>query len=109
MHDSEFAEGDFGYHPAEKKFFLQTRIVCKQETILQNSIAVQHEKRFRLEIFNVKKYNPVNLFRIQKGQATGGVFNYIKVRDHGKRVTIVSQDLQIMLELTSLAGNFEEA
>lgn len=95
MHDSEFTDADFGFDPKEKKFYLHSRIT-------------QSGKQLRLEIFNVNKYNPKNLEKINAGKALGGVFNFIKTSGDCKKLIIVSQDLRIELRLTDLSGSFEE-
>ena len=109
MHDSEFEGEDFGFNSAEKIFFLNSRAVTmKGGFFFQKRSPIQQGKRFHLEFWNVMKYNPINLDKILAGKGIGGVFNYIKIRKQGKRLTIVSQDLRIELELSELKGRFDE-
>ena len=79
-----------------------------QGKFFQTRTSIQSDKHFCLELLNVTKYNPIGLEKIKLGKGISGVFNYIKIQDHGKKLTIVSQDLRIELELTQLAGNFKE-
>jgi hypothetical protein len=95
MHDSEFKLEDFGYDSEKKIFYLKTRLPEKTS------------ESFLLEFYNVEEYNPVNLEKIKMGNAMGGVFNKIKIRDNGLTLEIISQDLKILLKLSKLGGRFE--
>ena len=107
MHDSEFVDSDFSFNSDERKFILYTRDVALQGKFIQTRAPIQSGKCFRLELSNVARYK-TNLEKLKSGKSITGVFNYIKVRDNGKKLTIISQDLRIELELTKLAGKFEE-
>lgn len=95
MHDSEFEEKDFGFDSEKKIFYLKS-----------HSPEVSG-KGFYLEFYNVEKYTPLNLNKIKEGKATGGVFNNIKIRNNGLGLTLISQDLKIILKLSKLEGKFE--
>ncbi|MBI5024956.1 MAG: hypothetical protein HZC18_08200 [Candidatus Omnitrophica bacterium] len=95
MHDSEFKAEDFGFNSEEKIFFLKAHSV-------DNS-----SKEFYLQFYNVKQYSPINLEKVNKGKATAGVFNNIKIRDKGLALEILSQDLRILLKLNKLDGKLE--
>lgn len=107
MHDSEFTENDFKYNPDENKFILLTHIITMQGKIIQTRAPIQSGKRFRLELLNIVKYKS-NLGQLIVGKSTFGVFDHVRIRDAGKKLTIISQDLRIELELDQLAGNFDE-
>jgi hypothetical protein len=107
MHDSEFSDKDFVFDSAENKFILNTRYVTMQGgRFFETRSSIQKDIRFHLEFWNVIKYNPINLDRILESRAIGGVFNYIKIRGGGKKLTLVSQDLRIVLELSEIGGTF---
>jgi len=91
MHDSEFTEADFGFDAEKERFFLKSYSPFRQET-------------FNLQFHNVEKYKTVNLDKIPQRKATGGVFNYIKIRKRGLKLTLVSQDLRIVIEMSKLEG-----
>ena len=95
MHDSEFEEKDFSFSPKEKTFIL---ISYSPEII---------GREFQLKFYNVEKYEAVNLDKIRIGKAMGGVFDNIKVEQGGLKLTLVSQDLSIILRLGKLEGEFE--
>ena len=94
MHDSEFCEKDIGYDSKKHTFQLK---------------AANYEKEFCLKLQNVIAYEPKNLDMVNKGKATAGVFNCIKIRENGNNLAIISQDLQIILKLTKLEGEFQES
>lgn len=96
MHDSEFTEEDFGYDHSTKTFYFKSHLHEDTRT------------EFFLELYNVEKYTPLNLDRIKEGKATGGVLNDIKVKNHGLNLILISQDLNIQLELSNLEGKFEK-
>ena len=108
MHDAEFSGGDFSFEPVTRKFFFNARAVTMQGRFFQTRAPIQSGKRFHLELCNVEEYTPVNLDKILAGKAFGGVLNYIKIRNNGRNLTIVSQDLRIELKLSKLEGLFEE-
>ena len=91
MHDSEFNEKDYGFIPEKKMFFLESR-------------AFRSKEHFRLELYNIEEYKPVNEERIWQGKGIAGVFNYIRIRKHGLKLTLVSQDLRIVMVLSKLEG-----
>ena len=93
MHDSIFREEDFGFDPQKKKFHLKSR-------------CCETGREFYLELLNVETYNPVNLDKIIKEKATGGVFNTIRIKQKGLKLIILSQDLHIKLQLSKLTGEF---
>jgi hypothetical protein len=95
MHDSEFCAEDFGFDSRKKFFYLKTHLP-------KNTV-----KKFILQICNVEKYDPINLDKIQARKATGGVFNTIKIKDQGRVLEILSQDLKILLKLSKLEGSLE--
>ncbi len=96
MHDSEFEGNDFFYDERKKTFYLKSH--CPTDK----------NKLFSLEIYNVEKYNPINLDKIKQGKALGGVFNEIFIASHGLELTVLSQDLRIKLNLSKLEGKFEK-
>lgn len=98
MHDSEFTDQDFGFDQKKEIFFLRSH---------SSEILFKEKKEFHLELYNVKEYNPLNLDKIRKGKALGGVFNYIKIKNNGLGLIIVSQDLKIVLRLSKLEGEFK--
>jgi hypothetical protein len=108
MHDAEFEDSDFGFNSVESKFFLNASAVTMQGSFFQTRAPIQSGKHFSLELLNVKKYTPINLEKVRAGKAIGGVFNYIKVEKRGMKLTIISQDLHIELELGDIAGTLEE-
>jgi len=95
MHDSEFTDEDFGFDSKNETFFLRS---------YSSRTSDKERKEFYLEIYNVKKYTPLNLEKIRKGEAIGGVFNTIDVKSNGLKLTIISQDLKIVLRLRKLEG-----
>jgi len=95
MQDSEFEEEDFGYDLKNETFFLRS---------YSSKVLSKKRKEFYLEIYNVKKYNLLHLDKIKKGKATGGVFNTIDIGHTGLKLSIVSQDLNIVLRLSKLEG-----
>jgi hypothetical protein len=95
LHDSEFTEEDFGFDSKNETFFLRS---------YSPKILSKESKEFYLEIHNVKKYTPLNLDKIKKGKATGGVFNTIDIGHNGLKLSIISQDLNIVLRLSKLKG-----
>ena len=107
MHDSEFSEADFIFNSAEKKFVLRTHPVAMHGKFFQTRAAIQPDICFNLELLNVVKCK-TNLDKLKSGKSIAGVFNFIKMRNNGKNLTIVSQDLRIELELSEFAGRFEE-
>ncbi len=109
MHDSEFGEEDFGYDEKNKIFHINTEmpIFEKKFFCLEKRVPGQINERFKFELHNIEKYNPRNLNKIRMGKGLGGVFNFIKIRDKGHKLTIVSQELHIDLELSKLEGVFE--
>ena len=97
MHDSEFAGNDFGFYSDKKIFYLNSH----SREILG--------KEFYLEFYNVEEYIPLNLDKIKEGKAVGGVLNNIKIGNNGLDLTLISQDLKIILRLTKLEGKLETA
>jgi hypothetical protein len=95
MHDSEFEEEDFGYDPKNGTFFLRS---------YSSKVLNKERKEFYLEFYNVKKYNLINVDKIKKGKATGGVFNTIDIGHTGLKLSVISQDLSIVLRLSKLEG-----
>lgn len=95
MHDSEFQEKDFSFDSEKKTFHLKSYS------------ADIPGKEFYLELHNVEIYEPRNLERIKKGKATGGVFNKIKIGNNGLKLTLISQDLNVVLSLIKIADKFE--
>jgi len=95
LHDSEFTEEDFGFDSKNETFFLRS---------YSSKVLSKERKEFYLEIYNVKKYNLLNLDKIKKGKATGGVFNTIDIGHNGLKLSIISQDLNIVLRLSKLKG-----
>ncbi len=95
MHDSEFTEEDFGFDSKNETFFLRS---------YSSKFLSKERKEFYLEIYNVKKYTPLNSDKIKKGKATGGVFNTIDIGHNGLKISIISQDLNIVLRLSKLEG-----
>jgi hypothetical protein len=95
MHDSEFNEEDFGFDSKNETFFLRS---------YSSRISSKESKEFYLEIYNVKKYTPLNLEKNRKGKAIGGVFNTIDIGHNGLKLSIISQDLNIVLRLSKLEG-----
>lgn len=95
MHDSEFTEEDFGFDSKNETFFLRS---------YSSKILSKESKEFYLEIYNVKKYILLNLDKLRKGKALGGVFNTINIGNNGLKLSIISQDLNIVLLLTRLKG-----
>jgi len=92
MHDSEFNEKDYGFKPEKKMFFLESRAFRSQEHL-------------RLELYNIEEYRPAkNEEKIWQGKGIAGVFNYIRIRKHGLKLTLVSQDLRIVMILSKLEG-----
>jgi hypothetical protein len=109
MHDAEFGEGDFGFNSVDSKFFFNARAVTMQGCwFFQTRSPIQSGKGFHLELPNVIKYK-TNLEQLKPGKSIAGVFNYIKIRKNGKKLTVISQDLHIELELSELAGSFQES
>ena len=109
IHDSEFGEGDFGYNAKDKIFTLTTNSPAFRRKFFLFETRSQDTsgEKFHLEFRNVVKYRPEGLTKIKAGKGTGGVFNYIRVRKKGQKLTLVSQDLSIELELSKLEGRFE--
>ena len=108
MHDSEFCDKDFAFDSIENKFVLNARYVTMQGgRFLKTRSPIQKDICFHLEFWNVTKYDAINLDRILEGRGMGGVFNYIKIRDRGRKLTLVSQDLRIVLELSEIRGTFD--
>ena len=95
IHDSEFTEEDFGFDSKNKTFFLRS---------YSSKVLSKERKEFYLEIYNVKKYNLLNLDKTKKGKATGGVFNTIDIGHNGLKLSIISQDSNIVLRLSKLKG-----
>jgi len=95
MHDSEFTEEDFGFDAKNETFFLRS---------YSSKILREESKEFYLEIYNVKKYTPLNLDKIRKGETTAGVLNTIDIGHNGLKLSIISQDLNIVLRLSKLKG-----
>jgi hypothetical protein len=95
MHDSEFEEGGFGYDSKNETFFLRS---------YSSKVLSKKRKEFYLEIYNVKKYNLLNVDKIKKGKVTGGVFNTIDIGHTGLKLSIISKDLNIVLRLSKLEG-----
>ena len=93
IHDSEFNDKDLKYDPQKRVFSLTTWTSDRL-------------KEFVLDIYNVEEYKPINLDKANKGQATGGVFNDIAIKDEGLNLEIISQDLRIKLRLSKLGGSF---
>ena len=98
MHDSEFTEEDFGFDSKNETFFLRS---------YSSKILSKESKEFYLEIYNVKKYTPLNLNKIKKSKAIAGVLNTIDIRNNGLKLTLISQDLHIVLRLRRLEGNLK--
>lgn len=108
MHDSEFCDKDFAFDSTENKFVLSARYVTMQGgRFLKRRSSVQKDICFHLEFWNVLKCTPSNSDEIPEGRIVGGVFNYIKIRDRGRKLTLVSQDLRIVLELSGIGGTFD--
>jgi hypothetical protein len=109
MHDSEFGIEDFGYDSKNKQFHISTNVPVFERRLLflwkrvPNTIS----EKLYLELHNVEKYNPKNLDRIKAGKGLTGVFNFIRIRNNGRKLTLVAQDLCIELELSKLEGRFE--
>ena len=97
MHDSEFQGKDF-YFNAEKKSF----------GIKSHSPVVLGED-FTLELYNIEKYEPINLDRIESGKGVGGVFDTLKICNSGHKLVFLSQDLKIVLHVSKIEGSFEVA
>ena len=95
MRDSEFEEEDFGYDSKNKTFFLRS---------YSSKVLSKERKEFYLEIYNVKKYNLLNIDKIKKSKATGGVFNTIDIGHTGLKLSIIAQDLNIVLRVSKLEG-----
>jgi hypothetical protein len=95
MHNSEFEEEGFGFDSKNETFFLRS---------YSSKNSSKESKEFYLEIYNVKKYNLLNIDKIKKGKATGGVFNTIDIGHTGLKLSIISQDLNIVLRLRKLEG-----
>jgi hypothetical protein len=95
MRDSEFTEEDFGFDSKNETFFLRS---------YSSKVLSKERKEFYLEIYNVKKYNLLNLDKTKKGKATGGVFNTIDIGHNGLKLSIISQNLNIVLRLSKLEG-----
>jgi len=95
MHDSEFTEEDFGFDSKNETFFLRS---------YSSKISSKESKEFYLEIYNVKKYTPLNLDKTKKYKATGGGFNTIDIGNNGLKLSIISQDINIVLRLSKLEG-----
>jgi len=95
MHDSEFEGNDFFYDESKKVFYLKSH--CP----------IDKNKVYSLEIYNVEKYNPINLDKVNEGKALAGVFNKILIRKNGLELTLLSQDLRIKLNVSSLEGKME--
>lgn len=95
MHASEFTEEDFGFDSKNETFFLRS---------YSSKVLSKERKEFYLEIYNVKKYNLLNLDEIKKGKALAGVFNTIDIGHKGLKLSIISQDLNIVLRLRELKG-----
>ncbi len=93
IHDSEFNDKDLKYDPQKRVFSLTTWTSDRLN-------------EFVLDIYNVEEYKPINLDKVNKGQATGGVFNDIAIKDEGLNLEIISQDLRIKLRLSKLGGSF---
>lgn len=108
MHDSEFEGGDFDFNSAERKFFLNTHYVNMQGGFFfqRRSPVQERRKHFHLEFWNVVSCDD-NLDKVCDRKGLCGVFNYIKIRKNGQKLTIISQDLHINLELSELEGRFE--
>ncbi len=94
MHDSEFTDESFGLDSSTRTFYMESVAIDPPGEV------------FRLELYNVIAWNPVNLDKVKAGKALGGVFNKVRIRHGGCEIAIVSQDLRIELELTSLEGRF---
>lgn len=97
LHDSEFGPKDFYYDCGTKVFYLKSRS-CAIDVI---------KIEFVLELHKVEKYEAVNLDKIISGEATGGVFETIEIKNKGLDLTIISLDLKIELLLSSIDGKFE--
>ncbi len=95
MHDSEFTEEDFGFDPKNETFFLRA---------YSSRNSSKESKEYYLEIYNVKKYTPLNLDKTRNNKATGGIFNTIDIGHNGLKLSIISQDLSIVLRLSKLEG-----
>ncbi|KPK34132.1 MAG: hypothetical protein AMJ65_18830 [Phycisphaerae bacterium SG8_4] len=107
MHDSEFRDEDFIFDPIERKFTLNTRYVTMEGgRFLKTRSPIQKDIRFHLEFWNVIKCDPIDSNKIPEGRILGGAFNYIKIRGGGKKLTLVSQDLPVVLELSQIGGKF---
>jgi hypothetical protein len=96
LHDSELGGEDSRFDAESKIFHLK-------------SYSKEFGKEYYLEFRNVEKYDPLNLDKIRKGKATGGVFNMFKIRSKGRKLIILSQDLRIILRLSKISGKFEIA
>ena len=95
MHDSEFEGIDLSFDSDNNIFHLKS--YCPKD----------RNKTFNLEVYNVEKYDPINLDKINEGKALGGVFNDILVGDNGLKLTLLSQDLKIVLNVNKLEGKFK--
>jgi len=87
MHDSEFTEEDFGFDSKNETFFLRS---------YSSKTLSKERKEFYLEFYNVKKYTPLNLDKTKKYKAIGGVFNTIDIGHNGLKLSIISQDSNIV-------------
>jgi len=95
MHNSEFTEEDFGFDPKNETFFLRS---------YSSKTLNEQRKEFYLEIYNVKKYTPLNSDKTKKDKVTGGVFDTIDIGKNGLKLSIISQDINIVLRLSKLEG-----
>ena len=100
MHDTKFGLNDITYD-SKKRIFLLTSQTA--------DIDSPPKEEFRLELYNVDKYIPRNLDKIERGKATGGIFNDIRIKG-GKdklEIILISQDLRIELESAKIEGRLE--
>ena len=95
MHASEFTEEDFGFDSKNETFFLRS---------YSSKVLNKERKEFYLEIYNVKKYTPLNLDKIGKGKAITGIFDTIDIGHNGLKLSIITKDLNIVLRLRKLKG-----
>lgn len=96
MHDSEFGDSDFGFEPRENTFFLKSYSPFLKEF-------------FSIKLYNVERYQTINLEKIKEGKSVGGVFNYIKIKNNELELILFSQDLQIILKLSKIEGEFKRS
>ncbi len=96
MHDSEFSDKDFSFNPKKRIFLLKS---------VSSELPY---KEFSLKFFDVENYEPYGLEKVMAKRATAGVFDNIQIKESGRTLIIISQDLKIKLNLKELSGEFLE-